>query len=387
MVAVKKKLGRKKTRDVGRKVLAEQRGEPKIADVEASTIGLIEALQYYNLLDPSDITKRDWVVEYATNHSFHKDELKKLKAINPKFFMPTEIGLIRLINRGYEASDKHVDRVKMFVTNLLKHDVEEVEKKPIALENPLVKARRLAAAKDEAQDRDFCGLLEEDIDKINLKQPYSSIDFEAYLKANGATKKNVQIIKALVEKKIDTYESAIKDIKTDDYIKESYSCFKGKDFNRLLTYLYQVQEAVSKIENAHKKEKARATVRKARKKDPIKLTKNVKFKREGSTVEPKDIIGAKTLLTYNDKYKVLTVYRANDADGLMVKGSKVINFNETKSISRKLKKGLTEEFTGKRNVTELLDFIEDKSSVKLFGKTAPKINGRINVETLLVKVF
>lgn len=385
MVAVKKKLGRKKTRDVGRKVLAEQRGEPKIADVEASTIGLIEALQYYNLLDPSDITKRDWVVEYATNHSFHKDELKKLKAINPKFFMPTEIGLIRLINRGYEASDKHVDRVKMFVTNLLKHDVEEVEKKPIALENPLVRARRLAAIKDEAQDRDFCGLLEEDIDKINLKQPYSFIDFEAYLKANGATKKNVQILKALVEKKIATYEAAKNS--SDEYVKESYSCFKGKDFNRLLTYLYDVQSTIEKIENAQKKDKARATVRKARKKDPVKLTKNVKFKREGSGIEPKDIVGAKTLLTYNDKYKVFTVYRANDSDGLMIKGTKVINFNVEKSISKKLKKGWSEDFATKRNITELLDFIDDPESIKLFGKTSPTINGRINQETILVKVY
>jgi len=109
------------------------------------------------------------------------------------------------------------------------------------------------------------------------------------------------------------------------------------------------------------------------------LDKHEELKLE--SVTPKDIIGALQLWVYNTKSRKLGCYNAEDASGLSVKGSTIINFNEIKSTQKKLRKPevtLPEVLKGgKVYLRTALDEIKAVAST---------LNGRLNTDTILLRI-
>jgi hypothetical protein len=100
-----------------------------------------------------------------------------------------------------------------------------------------------------------------------------------------------------------------------------------------------------------------------------------------TSVKPTDIIGAMQLWVYNTKTRKLGVYHAEDAGGLSIKGSSVVNFAENKSVQKKLRKPevtLPDVLSGGkvflRNVIENIRAVESA------------LTGRLNADTILLKV-
>jgi hypothetical protein len=100
-----------------------------------------------------------------------------------------------------------------------------------------------------------------------------------------------------------------------------------------------------------------------------------------TSVKTIDIIGCMALWVYNTKTRKLGVYHAEDAGGLSVKGSSILNFVESKSIQKKLRKPetmLPEVLNGgKVFLRNVMDSIRAVDS---------KLTGRINKDTILLKV-
>jgi hypothetical protein len=84
-------------------------------------------------------------------------------------------------------------------------------------------------------------------------------------------------------------------------------------------------------------------VRKPRKPKSIpaaKKIKSLKYQKEDTnykiaSVDPEKIIGATELWTFNTKYKVMTVFRALNREGLQVKGTSIINYDEQNSHTKR----------------------------------------------------
>ena len=145
------------------------------------------------------------------------------------------------------------------------------------------------------------------------------------------------------------------------------------------------------IEDCERFAKIGKTLRKARKKKPIKkekLLKTFKYLEKDDTfkvasIDPGIIIGAVELWTYNIKSKYLTVYRALDRAGLSVKGATIINFDEktsmTKTVGRKADEVLKSvTLGGKIILRKIMDQIN----------TSPKpLSGRVSKTTLLLKAM
>ena len=98
-------------------------------------------------------------------------------------------------------------------------------------------------------------------------------------------------------------------------------------------------------------------------------------------MKPTDIIGVMQLWVYNTKTRKLGVYHAEDAGGLTVKGSSILNFAESKSVQKKLRKPevtLPDVLTGGkvflRNVIDTIKAVESN------------LNGRINADTILLRI-
>jgi hypothetical protein len=88
------------------------------------------------------------------------------------------------------------------------------------------------------------------------------------------------------------------------------------------------------------------------------------------------------LWVYNTKTRKLGCYNAEDAGGLSVKGSTILNYAESKSVQKKLRKPevtLLEVLQGGkvflRNVIENIRAVEST------------LTGRLNDDTILLKVI
>ena len=110
------------------------------------------------------------------------------------------------------------------------------------------------------------------------------------------------------------------------------------------------------------------------------------FKNDATTkavsINPVDIIGAQVLWVYNTKTRKLGKYVAEDMGGaLNIKGTTITGYNESKSVSKTLRKpeAQIKEFlsAGKIDLRKYLENIK---------ATEVKLNGRINADTILLKV-
>jgi hypothetical protein len=99
------------------------------------------------------------------------------------------------------------------------------------------------------------------------------------------------------------------------------------------------------------------------------------------SIDPQNILAAQELWTFNTRSRALTVYRAQDAGGLGVKSVSIIGYNESTSITKKLRK--PEEVLpkvlngGKVVLRELMDNLTTKPGT---------VKCRLSAETILLKV-
>ena len=170
---------------------------------------------------------------------------------------------------------------------------------------------------------------------------------------------------------------------TDDSdLKEGYSNFKKTELKKIVAYCDQVILDCNKV--------AQSVVRKARKKkakSPEQLVAKLKYCLEFkdlnlTSIKSTDIIESMQLWVYNTKTRKLGVYHAEDAGGLSIKGSSIVNFSESKSVQKTLRKPdvfLPEILKGgKVFLRNALDGIKAVES---------KLNGRINADTILLRIM
>jgi hypothetical protein len=118
-------------------------------------------------------------------------------------------------------------------------------------------------------------------------------------------------------------------------------------------------------------EKIVAKLKYAKTHEPLKLV----------SVNPADIIGAKELWIYNTKTRKMGKYVAAEFSELGVKGTTITGFSEMQSVQKTLRKpeDQLKEFKSAGKVA-LRKFLEDIKAVDI------KLNGRINEDTVLLKV-
>jgi hypothetical protein len=99
------------------------------------------------------------------------------------------------------------------------------------------------------------------------------------------------------------------------------------------------------------------------------------------SINPTDIIGSQELWVFNTKTRKVGKYVAAEFSELSVKGTGIINFDESNSVQKTLRKPEEQlkEFKDSGKV-QLRKFLEDIKAVDI------KLNGRINEDTILLKV-
>ena len=169
-----------------------------------------------------------------------------------------------------------------------------------------------------------------------------------------------------------------------DYV-ESFESYSKAEMKHHIAWWERVYKDCELWEENKKKQ------RKPRKYKPPskeKLVKKVKYKIKDdnvklTSVDPVSIIGAHGLIVYNTKTRKLGIYEATHKHhGLSIKGTSVLNYDVDTSIQKTLRKPdevLERVHTG--GIQALKNIL---NSIKA---TDVKLTGRLNGETILVRVF
>jgi len=166
-------------------------------------------------------------------------------------------------------------------------------------------------------------------------------------------------------------------------IKEAYSNFNKSQLKKLVAYCDMIITDAMKISG---EAKAIRKPRKRKAKSPQQLISKLNYLKESKefgiqSVDPVKIVGATQLWIFNVKYKRIGVYHSEDASGFMIKGSSLLNYSESKSITKTARKpkdvlSIVKE-GGKVALRNLMTTLKTKESL---------LTGRINKDIILLRV-
>ena len=202
------------------------------------------------------------------------------------------------------------------------------------------------------------------------------------LKGKEVKAAHARIIKGFYSRQLEELEELASG-KGDEQLKEGYSHRSKKQIRNLITFYQEIASACDMLAQEAKVNRA---PRKTKAVSKDKLVAKLKFMKSNEplklvSINPVDIIGAGELWIFNTKTRKMGKYIAAEFQTLGVKGTTITGFDEHKSIQKTVRKPeeKLKEFKAANKVA-LRKFLDE------INATDTKMNGRINEETILLKV-
>lgn len=210
-----------------------------------------------------------------------------------------------------------------------------------------------------------------------LKEGKTSVDVGRWLKAIRASKFVAEDVLHTLERSRTELQTAVDE--PNSYEREGYSYLTKQKLTRYHKFVCDSYEEVQSFLDKFYPKKSR----KKKPIDPSRLVKNLKYLQKDDalglqSVDPKDILGASVLLTYNTKSRILTLYVSAE-NGFSVKGCSILNWDESKSQSKKLRKP-------KETISIFTDagYATIQSRFSSIKTKPSKPNGRVNSSTVIL---
>ena len=354
---------------------------------------LRKSLRYYNYYyGVKDLKKFfvAWLREHTgADSAYHKldkatvDYYAKTKDALTPF---TACAIIKAHTKGMPLRDNHVEYLLKTVKEVIKMQEELAEDDDAPTE-----AKQTAAKTDvkvpTIQDRMNAIADKHQLHFLELEDQLfdgKAVEPKAYeyLLAKNVAPATLARILAPFER----HQAEFTDAKTskDEDTQDAYGHLKAADYKRIeafYTALFDGFAQYGQVKKATKKASVRKPPAKEKLVAKLKYLKNDPATKAVS-VNPVDIIGAQVLWVYNTKTRKLGKYVAEDMGGaLNVKGTTITGFNESKSVQKTLRKPEQQikDFMGAGKI-DLRKFLENIKATEI------KLNGRINQDTLLLKV-
>lgn len=347
---------------------------------------LRKSFRYYNYYySPKDLKKYvvAWLRQHEGDsgvHKLDKDTIDQYARSADSLTPLTVCALVKANEQGMPLRDKHVEYILDAVHRVLamKADEEEEEKKDT--KKPEVKVITIQDRLNEVAKKHilYFEILE---DMLFAGETIDPKAYE-YLVKHSVPQSVIGKIQAVFAPRHAELQEARKG--ECEQLKEGYSFMKAADFKRCEAFydkLFQDLAAYNQTKKATKK----AAVRKPPQKE--KLVKGLKYLKQDTalkivSVNPVDIVGAEVLWVYNVKNRKLGKYVAEAMGGVLgVKGTTITGYDANKSTQKTLRKPEEQikQFLAASKV-ELRKYIENIKTTEI------KLNGRINQETILLKV-
>lgn len=367
-----------------KKITSEIGSEPIYTNLEnqSEKLTLIHSFNWYNY-NCGKKDAKEFVVDYMKSINRSKDEILAIRSLNESK-INLQIGWIaRMLCMGFVPSDKtkeyFVDHYKKLIT-LSKEDlkltiVTTVTEKPEPLKVNIQDRIREKASEEIAE-------IEGIVDDFYLSGCKNLVDMESYFRSR---KLSAVVMKSICNKFIKSSKHIEEVLEGNcTQLKEGYSNFSKAELRRYKEFLDSIVMAANSgvINNKPIRKK-----RKVKEKPAVIIVSKLNYMKEFSelnliSISPEKIIGAIQLWAYNTKTKLLSVYNADNAKGLTVKGSTLQNFNEQTSIGKRLRKPEVVLKTlldaGKVKLKSVMPDLTTKESF---------LTGRLNSDTIILRIM
>ena len=351
------------------------------------------AMDYYRL--ESDIKSyKPAVVKWMETVGCTKADITAFKKVKDSRVGTTMGAVACCLNRGMTpqradfnngrdtAAWLRAEIVKVIAAG--KDDIDEVEAKALEAAKPAVYTPSI-----QERVRDAAYRMTEEIENAieSFQTDAENFDPKAFkmlnmLKAVEAKAAHARIIKEFYSKDLAELEELASG-NGDDQLKEGYSHRSRKQIKNLIVFYQEIMAACTMLAQEAKVNRAP----RAKKAVPAeKIVSKMKYKKTDEplklvSVNPADILGAGELWIFNTKTRKLGKYIAAEFNTLGVKGTTITGFNEHTSVQKTIRKPeeKLKEFkaAGKVQLRKFLDEI---------NATDTKMNGRINEDTILLRV-
>ena len=341
---------------------------------------LRKSFYYYNYYFTQKDTKK-YVIEWMKNsHEFTKEEIRAFERSADRSVPMTVHGLIMAHRVGMPLLPRHIAFIDIEIEKAITRGDANIDEDVAVEEKPKTIAPTIQDRLNE-KTAEVIGELEGHYDEfiVNSKYTFKPYDF---LTANNVPQSQLSKYETVFQSRFAELAQAFE--RADEQLAEAYGHYRAADYKRIMAFIDQILNDIIQyrgVKKATKKVRAPKSVSKE------KIVAKLKYAREDKSmrlvsINPVDIVGAQELWVYNTKTRRLGKYVADSLKGpLNVKGTSIIGYDEAKSVTKTLRKPeeKLKEFARATKI-ELRKFLE---AIKA---TETRLNGRVNAETVLLRV-
>lgn len=325
------------------------------------------ALNWYNNMC-TKVEAREYLETYFKNNN-RVSEIKILRAVPDARVSDHAAWVARMLTRGVNLSER--SRNKM--NELLEQSYQYADVPKVTALGPKV------SVQDRIRDKvsDFIAEFELMVDREGLTPSMYELMQAKQLPPNLAN----QVANFFIPIASEAMEVLKKDC--DPQLKEGYRRYTTQQLKERAAFYVRVLADCERHASNNKKQRA---VRKKKAVPAEKKLKTFKYQKESkeyklASINPEKIFTAEELVTFNTKYKTLTVFYAIERGKLGVKGTSITDYDATKSMSYRVGRSTEQHLEtalrgGKRAFSKMLGSL----------KTYPILQHRINENTILVRV-
>ena len=365
--------------------------EGELMDIDADqlqniNIRINKGLNFYNYHYTSKHSKQPLIQWMESQKIVDKESIKKIRAAKDWQLGNTVGSVARMLNNGCPPMDNLLLAIRKKIKEISDTVVIEDEKEEIKQLAPAISIQeRMKLNLD-----DFLGKqVEGEIDDFFQNKFKSDFKMSNALLIGEITGKAAALIPAMYAQEVVDFNTLLNPVEKDDeyeQLVEAYP-YKKAEIKRILEFYNMIiDDAIhhSNIQKANRK----IRVKKAPSKE--KQIAKLKYKANDDryklvSIDPKNIIGAKELWVFNIKTRKIGKYVSTNgfSDGeLGIKGTSITGFDTNTSMQKTLRKPeeSLKEFASAGKVV-LRKFLNNLTT------TGIKLNGRVNSDVILLKVF
>ena len=334
---------------------------------------------YHGMSDQKD--KDKWLTDYMKKNDYSKNNINDIMNLSAlgNIAKNSVAVLARMESNGTVFAGELEGRVKYGIEQALSYNQLQIKE--------VASSAKVVSIQDKIKALAQPHIIHID-DEINSwyynRKTKIQFSLYSYLQHNQLNLQICNHIKACVIKIYTEHAELMKG--KDDQLNEAYAYLSITSKKAIMKQLSSCMEDIERFVGNTKVSKPR----KPRKKKELtanKIINKLKYQSEFlklkiKSVSPESIITAQQLWVYNTRYDHLTVYNALDYNGLSVKGTTIINYEQTSSIKKKLRKPedtIQKVLVGGKSVLK-----------KLMNELTTKpieVNGRINDDCILLKAI
>lgn len=334
-------------------------GEPTTDAFDYKT-SLMLYFNFHNVNTPLPTIKL-WAVEYL--------ESLDIKPPNAREVEFKTLGiLVRLKNKDAYIEQEDLDKIDSEVDRL--SNIKTVRDEVIDEDKPDRAA--ILERTFQAKASEFIAEFEALIDDYYVTNSIPNV--KALIATMGVSSRISPRIQEHATKQIDYYEKILSDADALGYYKENKPFLR-----RVMNFYVELNDQLSQTKRVMKP-------RKTKEKPAGVLVKSLKYQIQDDSldirsVSPTSIIGATELYLYRTDTRKLQYFKSLDGNVLTVKGTTVMNYDESKSFQKNIRKPeIVKEFVGKGK-------IDSRRIFKAIKATDAKVSGRTSDTTLIINAL